>query len=362
MPPLGTVAKAGISAAVVTVVLLILVISLVLTVGKSGQSGGDPTKPPAKIQAPGGTKVFGLADPVFKATTTGFTDADVPNLTFTVTRDPGQDVGSYVTRVSVTGAPLSNYNYTAATGIFTITKADATLTGPTLTKVYGDADPASLVGELTVFTAEDANKITWARSDKGEDVGTYAIKATVPFSVSKNYNITATDGSLAITPKPVTLVAPTAEKWYGWTDSATPPPRNARMISKDPLGMKKDRCLYVRSKPQSFSTPALPSDYWVESPLAENIVPWDTGALWVMESLNTAAPSLKNMSTGKYLTADATSGYLKVVDGEVPYNPNSKADISCYDVESSAGLCNLYSGALEPNVQYLRDFVLTENF
>jgi|SRR3989344_1029886 len=361
MPPLSTAGKAGISAAVVTVLLLALVVSLVLTVGKSGASGGGSSgKPAAKVQAPGGTKVFGVADPVLKATTTGFTDADVPNLTFTVTRDPGQNVGSYVTRVTVTGPPLSNYDYTTATGIFTVTKANATITGPALTKVYGDADPPSLAGMFIGFTEADAKTITWSRADKGEDVGTYPIKATVPYAVGTNYNIVATDGSLTITPKPVTLVAPSAEKWYGWTDSGTPPLRSARLISKDPLGRKKDRCLYVRSPPHSLSSPALPSDYWVESPLAENIVPWDTGALWVLSS---ATPSLKNVGTGKYLTADATSGYLKVVDGEVPFKgPSGTESISCFDVETSAGLCNFYGGAFEPDVAYLRNFQLEESF
>ncbi len=53
----------------------------------------------------------------------------------------------------------SNYTVSYVPGTFTITKATATVTAGSGTKVYGTADPA-LTATATGFTAADAATIT----------------------------------------------------------------------------------------------------------------------------------------------------------------------------------------------------------
>ncbi len=98
------------------------------------------------------------------------------------------------------GAAFSTEYMTQLTqGKLTIEKRAATLTMNDQSKIYGDEDP-ELIYEIVGLVEGDDLKVTASRT-AGEDVGTYAITATVD---NDNYNVTVVDGELTIEPKVIT--------------------------------------------------------------------------------------------------------------------------------------------------------------
>jgi hypothetical protein len=112
----------------------------------------------------------------------------------------------------------SNYNITFTNGVLTVNAAPLTIVADTLSKIYGNNDPALtyLLTSGTLFNG-DALSGNLTRV-AGTNVGTYAInQGTLGHS---NYNITFTPGSLAITPRDISItVTPLPAKIYGDADN-----------------------------------------------------------------------------------------------------------------------------------------------
>jgi hypothetical protein len=175
------------------------------------------TKKAATVTAGGGTKVYGTTpDPALSATTqSGFVAADLPAITLSSTRAPGESVGSYPTTASALGAPLANYDVTYIAGAFTITKAPATVTASSGTKVYGNADP-DISATATGFLAADNITVSATRAP-GESVGSYVTTPTATGDLS-NYSVSYVAGALSITPRPITVTADPQSKILGAAD------------------------------------------------------------------------------------------------------------------------------------------------
>jgi hypothetical protein len=146
-------------------------------------------------------KVYGTADPVLTGSLTGFLPAD--GVTASYSRTAGETVLGGPYTISATLSPsavLSNYTITNNTAVFTITRADASVTPNAATKVYGTADPA-LTGILSGFLVADDVAATYSRT-AGDTVlgGPYTISATLsPAAVLSNYNITYNTANFTIT-------------------------------------------------------------------------------------------------------------------------------------------------------------------
>ncbi len=113
------------------------------------------TKATATVTAGSGTKVYGTSDPTLTATATGFTAADAATITLSATRAAGNSVGRLRDDGDRDRCGAGNYSVSYVPGTFSITKATATVTAGSGTKVYGTADPA-LTATATGFTAADA--------------------------------------------------------------------------------------------------------------------------------------------------------------------------------------------------------------
>ena len=129
-------------------------------------------------------------------------------------RDAGENVGSYATHATASGATLANYNVTSNAGSLSITTLNATVTAGSGTKIYGavdptlDADPGFLAGITVTQTARDA----------GENIGSYATHATATGATLANYNVTYNAGSLSVTTLNATVTAGSGTKIYGAVD------------------------------------------------------------------------------------------------------------------------------------------------
>ncbi len=153
-------------------------------------------------------KIYGDADPEFTWAVTqgGLVDGD--ELTGTLTRVAGENVGNYAISGVVDGDLANgNYTYTINNGLLTISPRPLVLTADSLAKVYGEDDPA-LTWQITSGTlVGDDTLVVGIRRDDGSNVGIYAIRLNADVEDNSNYALTLVDGQLQITPAPLTVRA-----------------------------------------------------------------------------------------------------------------------------------------------------------
>jgi hypothetical protein len=156
------------------------------------------------VTAEAKSKTYGDPDPAldFKVGPSGLAPGDTLGGVFSgnLTRDPGENVGSYAIRQG-TLAANSNYDlrsYNEAD--FTITARATTVTADSHTKQIGAADPA-LTYRATNLAPGDTLGGVFSGSlirDPGEGIGTYAIKKGT-LAANSNYSLSAfTPGTLKI--------------------------------------------------------------------------------------------------------------------------------------------------------------------
>jgi MBG domain (YGX type)/YDG domain/Bacterial Ig-like domain (group 3) len=124
---------------------------------------------------------------------------------------------------TITATQDGDVNYSAASAVpqsFTIAKAPLTLTANDASKVYGAANPA-FSGSIQGVVFPDAVTLTLdSPATATSHVGTYPIvpHANAAGGVLANYDVQSTNGTLTITPKPITVTADAQSKVYGSDD------------------------------------------------------------------------------------------------------------------------------------------------
>ncbi len=179
------------------------------------------TQAPLTVTADNANREYGLANPVFTGTLTGFRNSEttsvVSGLTYGTTAAQGSNVGGY--SITSSGGTATNYTITTRNdGTLTITQAPLTVTADNATREYGLANPV-FTGALTGFrnsdTASVVSGLTYGTTAaQGSNVGGYAI--TSSGGTATNYTITTrNDGTLTITQAPLTVTADNANREYG---------------------------------------------------------------------------------------------------------------------------------------------------
>jgi filamentous hemagglutinin family protein len=125
-----------------------------------------------------------------------------------------------VSGITFGGTDAGNYTFTPPTGLTAnITPAALTVAGPSVSKVYGAADP-TLTPTVTGLKGTDTASavLTGALTRAtGSNVGNYSVTQGTLAS-NPNYTVTYTPGLFAITPAQLTLTAAAQTKVYGTTD------------------------------------------------------------------------------------------------------------------------------------------------
>ncbi|MFC5193161.1 YDG domain-containing protein [Algoriphagus aquatilis] len=169
------------------------------------------------VTADAKSKEYGASDPAltYEITSGSLIGSDV--LTGTLSRESGEDVGTYAITLGSLGNP--NYAISLVSANLTITPRAISVAATAQTKVYGALDPA-LTYSITSgsLVSPDAFSGSLTRV-AGENVGTYAISQG-SLSLSSNYSLSFTGAALSITPRPITLTAAAKGKTYGNTDPA----------------------------------------------------------------------------------------------------------------------------------------------
>ena len=199
------------------------------------------TKTLVAIKAKSVGKVYGEKDPEFTYTIEGNIKKDDYSKLGKIAlsrADDSENVGEYEISVS-TNLPdykdedktcpstyndyeTDNYCIKVESGTLTIQQAPVTVTVNSVTKVYGEATPeftykvAGLVGE-DVLKDVSLSCAKCSATDL-ENVGEYAISASVDAKSNSNYTVTTKDGSLTVTQKAATVTVVDTTKTYGDKD------------------------------------------------------------------------------------------------------------------------------------------------
>jgi len=162
------------------------------------------------------SKVYGDADPELTWVLTSGALEPGDEITGSLTRDAGEDVGDYAITQGTLAAP-DNYDLTFVDGTLSITQRQLVINVAPQTKVYGDADPDLtyvLIDETLQFDDAFTGELT---REPGEDVGTYAILQGT-LTAGDNYTYVYEGDDLTITERTVTLTADNLSKVYGEDD------------------------------------------------------------------------------------------------------------------------------------------------
>jgi filamentous hemagglutinin family protein len=170
------------------------------------------------------SRTYGATNPAFTASYSGFVGGEgesiVTGLQFSTEATQQSGIGSYL--ITPFGATATGYDISYASGTLEITRAPLTISVPNQSRVYGDANAftvnynglvngeqgASVVSGLSLATAATA----------ASNVGNYAITASG--ANADNYSITYSQGTLTVTPAPLTVSIDTATRRYGDADPA----------------------------------------------------------------------------------------------------------------------------------------------
>lgn len=178
-------------------------------------------KAPLAIAADNKTKAYGAGLPTLSLTYSGFVNGDTaaklatqPVLATTALK--ASPVGAYP--ITVTGATAANYAITQAPGVLSVTPVSLTITAANKTKVYGNAVPAltatysGFVNGDSAATLDTPVTLT-ATALTNSSVGSYPIVASG--ASDANYVINCVNGTLTVTPRPLTIAAQNKTMTYG---------------------------------------------------------------------------------------------------------------------------------------------------
>lgn len=177
----------------------------------------------------GETALTAHDDTAMRANATAVTythTANVGGVSTDVAAAAQADAGTYASAIGGQGLYFNDYEVRYQKGAITIEKKAIAYTVGDATKVYGDANPA-FTGSFTAgaFVGTDAADLTKVvhstAADATSGVGSYAVGThgtnwgEVLGARAHNYTVTPVDGTLTVTPRPVTYTVDDATKVYG---------------------------------------------------------------------------------------------------------------------------------------------------
>ncbi|MFH0758171.1 MAG: MBG domain-containing protein [Bacteroidota bacterium] len=170
------------------------------------------------ITADDKSRIYGEIDPSFTWQISSGALVGSDAVSGSPVRVPGEDTGDYPIRQGTVDAG-SNYTLSFIEGTMTITTAPLEVTGDSLSKIYGAADPP-LTYTITGGALVGGDLITGSLTrGSGEDAGYYAIEQGT-LSAGSNYALTFVDGTLTIVIAEIEVSADNQTKNYGDGDPA----------------------------------------------------------------------------------------------------------------------------------------------
>src|SRR5579871_6053174 len=169
-------------------------------------------------------KIYQDPNPPFTYAITGFLNGDTAAVVSgsttcntVVPTDASTPPGRYAIHCPVGSLTAANYTFATFDGTLIVNKPPLTVVIDNATRVYGDPNP-TFTGTITGLRGTDVITATYSSpATPATPVGTYPIVPTFidPAGVLDNYNLIITNGTLTITPAPLTVTADNASRVYG---------------------------------------------------------------------------------------------------------------------------------------------------
>ena len=180
-------------------------------------------KAPVTVTADAKTKGYGDADPELTFTTTALQGSDTQATAFTgaLTRESGEAKGTYA--ISQGTLASANYEISFTGAYLTITNKTLTITAGSDSKVYDGTALTNNTYTNTSLLAGDAIEsvtVSGSQTNAGSSANVPSgavIKNGSNENVTANYEITYVNGTLTVTPRPVTITADSDTKEYDGT-------------------------------------------------------------------------------------------------------------------------------------------------
>ena len=172
------------------------------------------------VTANNASRFYGDPNPVFTGTITGIQNGDNITATYSSVADPTSPVGTYpiVPTLSDNGTgALANYVVVSNNGVLTVNPAPLTVTVTSVSRLYGDANPALSVTIVGIKNGDSITASVSTTADPTSPVGTYPIVATLidPTNKLGNYAVTINNGTLTVNPAPLSVTAANASRLFG---------------------------------------------------------------------------------------------------------------------------------------------------
>ena len=174
------------------------------------------------VKAADAGKTYGAQDPELSAQITGLPEADKDVLTYEITRDPGENVGSYTIHVSG-NAQQGNYDVSYEDGVFAITPSDSLALSVTGYEGVYDGASHSLIASANIAEGTTLSySVDGGTTFSGElpsikDAGEQTVLVRAE---NANFETVTAEAVLKVTPRPVTISADPQSKIYGHSDPA----------------------------------------------------------------------------------------------------------------------------------------------
>jgi hypothetical protein len=183
------------------------------------------TPAPLTITANNASRAYGMTNPLFSATISGFVNGDdegdlIGTLAFSTAAETNSPVGLYP--VTPSGLSSPNYALSYVDGTLTITAYSLVATANNASKLYGAALPA-ITGTLMGVHNGDAITATFTTTaTAASDAGLYPIIPVLadPNNQLTNYTVTLVNGTLTNLPAPLTVSARDTNRLYGAVNPA----------------------------------------------------------------------------------------------------------------------------------------------
>lgn len=187
---------------------------------------------PLAINVDNLTKVFGDPNPTLTASAIGLvlnqTLASLGTFILATAGTETTAVGNVAITASLTGAGANNYTTTITPGSLSITPRPVTARLSGGSRAYGDANPTitlafvgtNPVGTTNFFVDNITLGATSTTATPSSDVGVYPTTVTDMSAANPNFAFTVEEGSITVTPAPLTVRANNAARLYGAANPA----------------------------------------------------------------------------------------------------------------------------------------------
>jgi 6-phosphogluconolactonase (cycloisomerase 2 family) len=176
---------------------------------------------PLTVNVNNASRAYGDPNPTFTGTITGLKNGDVITATYSTTATQLSPVGTYPITATLSdggSGALTNYAVTINNGTLTITPAALVVTANNAARLYGDPNPPFSGTIAGIKNGDNITAIYTTTATPASPVGTYPIIPTLTDNGTgalSNYIVTANNGSLTVSPAPLTVTADNATRAYG---------------------------------------------------------------------------------------------------------------------------------------------------